>query len=68
MVDQNTFHVKSVDHLANPLTAEVEEGKLSQTQFADLASKVFAYYRILDDLREDEEHERNRHHDLTSTV
>ena len=46
----------------------MEEGKLCQTQFADLVSEVSAHYRILDDLREDVEHERNRHHDLTSTV
>ena len=52
----------------NPLTAEVEKGKLIQTQFADLASEVSAHYRIPDDLREDVEHERNRRHDLTSTV
>ena len=68
MVDQNTFHVKSVDHLANPRTAEVEESKLSQTQFADLASEVSVHYRIIDDLREDVEHERNRRHDLTLTL
>ena len=67
-MDQNTFHVKSVDHLANPRTAEVEESKLSQTQFADLASEVSAHYRILDDLHEDVEHKPNRHHDLTSTL
>ena len=59
---------KSVDHLANPLTAGVQQGKLSQTQFADLASEVPAHYRILEDLREDVEHERNRRDDLTLTV
>ena len=39
-----------------------------QTQFEDLLFEVPALYRILDDLREDVEHVRNRRHDLTSTV
>lgn len=59
---------ESVDHRANPPKDAVVEGKPIPSDLMDLRSELAHHARVLVELREDAEYERNGRHTLASTV